>query len=139
MPRHVVVSRDGLAPGESPPGFVEGEDFVEVRVRVCCWCVCVLAEPHVDCWGYRASLEGGGLRLGARWAHVVHAWKTYSYDAGVGGRQTAWRHLCLRDRTHTLDTAVGGIRAAGVVVVYSEFTCWFGRVVLGQRWRHTTV
>lgn len=30
VPKHIVVSRDGLAPGEDPPGFVEEEDFVEL-------------------------------------------------------------------------------------------------------------
>ncbi|KDD77059.1 hypothetical protein H632_c30p4, partial [Helicosporidium sp. ATCC 50920] len=30
VPPHIVVDRDGLAPGEDPPGFVEGEDYVEV-------------------------------------------------------------------------------------------------------------
>lgn len=30
VPTHVIIDRDGLAPGEDPPGFVETEDYVEV-------------------------------------------------------------------------------------------------------------
>lgn len=31
MPHHIVVSRDNLPPGvPDPPGFVEGEDYVEL-------------------------------------------------------------------------------------------------------------
>jgi hypothetical protein len=31
VPTHVVIDRDGLPPGADPPGFVETEDYVEVR------------------------------------------------------------------------------------------------------------
>ena len=29
VPHHVVIDRDGLAPGADPPGFVETEDYIE--------------------------------------------------------------------------------------------------------------
>ncbi len=30
MPHHIAVNRDGLEPGQDPPGFVETEDYVEL-------------------------------------------------------------------------------------------------------------
>ena len=31
MPHHIAVNRDGLEPGQDPPGFVETEDYVELN------------------------------------------------------------------------------------------------------------
>lgn len=33
VPTHIVVNRDGLPPGEDPPGFIETEDYVELDGR----------------------------------------------------------------------------------------------------------
>mgnify|MGYP001807011767 CR=1 FL=1 len=65
MPRHVVVSREGLAPGQSPPGFVEGEDFVEVRSR-----------------GSGVRGGAGGGRGGGGWGMGV--------ELGCGGCRGGW-------------------------------------------------
>ena len=30
VPHHIAVNRDGLEPGQDPPGFIETEDYVEL-------------------------------------------------------------------------------------------------------------
>ena len=38
VPKHIIVSRAGLAPGADPPGFEETEDYVAIGgARRCLW------------------------------------------------------------------------------------------------------
>ncbi len=64
MLRHVVVSLDGLEPRESPPGFAEGEGYVEVRA-------CFSVSPVAGQQGTMGNGEEGCCRerceMGCKW------------------------------------------------------------------------
>lgn len=67
MPQHIVVSRDNLPPGATdPPGFVEGEDYVEfdgVRIDKPFVEKPVSGEDHNINIYYQHAMVGGAKHL----------------------------------------------------------------------------
>jgi len=123
VPHHIAVNRDGLEPGQDPPGFIETEDYVELGGAA--GLAAALVAPHLAL----AGLAGYSARfrphrgIGSHWCGVQavsmcvigQAWAGLPWRSTSLPRKRACACLCLRS-TQNATRRRAGAAAAGVQI-----------------------